>query len=66
MERIYLTKIVKIGTSLGVVLPKEILAACMWDRGDYISFGVIAGPTLVARQLSDQEVKRLKPAFDIN
>lgn len=65
MERLYFTKIVKIGSSYGVVIPKEILAACMLERGDQVSFGVIAGPTLVMRQISDNEIRRLKPVHDI-
>lgn len=65
MERFYTTKIVKIGSSCGIVLPKDILAACMWERGDQVSFGVISGPTLVIRQISEQEIRRLKPTNDI-
>lgn len=65
MERLYTTKIVKIGSSAGVVIPKEILAACMLERGDQVSFGVISGPTLIMRQISDQEIRRIKPVHDI-
>lgn len=50
---------------MGVVIPKEILAACMWERGDLVSFGVISGPTLVIRQVSEQEIRRLQPSRDI-
>lgn len=65
MESFYTTKIVKVGSSLGLVIPREIIAAMMLDRGDRVVFSVIAGPTLVVRQLSEQEIRRLKPARDI-
>jgi antitoxin component of MazEF toxin-antitoxin module len=65
METFFTTKVVKIGSSVGLVIPRDILAACMWERGDRVVFSVIAGPTLVIRQLSEQEIRRLKPATDI-
>lgn len=65
MERLLTTKIIKIGSSLGLVLPKDILGGMGLDRGDQVIFSVIAGPTLVVRQLSDAEIRRLKPATDI-
>lgn len=65
MERFYTTKVVKIGSSKGIIIPREILTALMWDRGDVVSFGVIAGPTLVVRQLTDLEIRRLRPTQEI-
>ena len=57
--------VIKVGSSLGLVLPRNVIAAMMLERGDHIVFSVIQGPTLVIRQLSDTEIRRLKPAQDI-
>lgn len=66
MQTFHTTKVIKTGSSLGIVIPKEILAACMWERGDHLVFGVLEGPTLVIKQLSEQEITRLKPTRDIS
>lgn len=65
MENLYTTKIIKTGSSLAIVIPKPILAAMMLDRGDQVIFSVIQGPTLIIRQLSETEIRRLKPGRDI-
>lgn len=66
METFHSTKITKVGNSLAITIPKEILAACMWERGDRVVFGVLDGPTLVVKQISEQDIRRLKPTRDIN
>lgn len=65
METFYTTKIVKIGSSLGLVIPRQIIAAMMLERGDQVIFSVISGPTLVVKQLSEQEIRKIKPGYEI-
>lgn len=65
MEPFYTTKLIKTGSSLAIVIPREILAAMMLERGDRVVFSVIAGPTLVIRQLDEVEIRRLKPGREI-
>jgi len=65
MERLYTTKIMKTGSSLGIVIPRDILGACGWDRGDQLVFAVISGPTVILRQIDQNDINRLKPAREI-
>lgn len=60
METIYMTKLVKIGTSEGVVIPKEILNGYHWQRGDLLVFGFMANDQLFIRRLSNDELLRIK------
>ena len=60
METIYITKLVKIGTSEGVIIPKEILNGFHWQRGDQLVFGFAQGDQLFIRRLSDYELQNIK------
>lgn len=61
MEYIRTTKIIKTGTSLCVVVPKEILTATNMKRGDQISFWVYDEDTIVLRRVSQVDLINLKP-----
>lgn len=56
-----MNKVLKVGGSLGITIPTEILAALDIKRGDYISFGVFQDKCFVVRVLTDDERLILKP-----
>ena len=60
MENLYVTKVLKIGNSLGVVIPKEILVGIHMQRGDYVVFSGLGLGRFTARHLTDIEIKELK------
>lgn len=61
MERVRITKIIKSGTSLAVVIPKSILNALNLERGDQIIFGIIDDKTIALRKISAEELKAIRP-----
>ena len=61
MQSIFITKLSKQGTSLGVVIPVEILNAYHWQRGDVLVFGFAGEEQLFLKRLSDKELKEIKP-----
>lgn len=64
MEQIRITKVIRTGTSLCVVIPKEILHALNLQRGDQVCFGILDGNSLVVRKISHEEFQRLNsPKF---
>lgn len=56
-----MNKVLKVGGSLGITIPTEILAALDIKRGDYINFGVFQDKCFVVRVLTDDERLILKP-----
>lgn len=64
MQTIFLTKIGKIGTSHGVVIPKEVLSAYHWERGDTLVFGFHAAGQLWLKKVPPEELEKLKPPMD--
>lgn len=60
MENIFITKLVKIGTSKGIVIPVNILRAYNWQRGDTLIFGFSGGDQLSIKRLSDRDFEYLK------
>lgn len=66
MESVYLTKVIKIGDSHGVVIPVEILRAYHWQRGDVLIFGFVAAEQLFLKRVSDIELRKIKPHGIIN
>lgn len=61
MENIHISKIIKTGSSYGIVLTKEILTAYNMQRGDYIVFGFLSDEVLAMRKLTEKEKAELKP-----
>jgi len=61
MESVYITKLVRIGTSEGVVIPQNILQAYHWQRGDFLVFGFAGADQLFLKRLTDEDMKRIKP-----
>jgi hypothetical protein len=60
MERIIITRIIKTGTSLCVVIPKNILNALNWERGDQVVFGICDSNTITINKLSQSDLLKLK------
>jgi antitoxin component of MazEF toxin-antitoxin module len=60
MESIHITKLVRVGDSLGVITPKTILKAYNWKRGDILVFTFINNDTLAIRRLTDVEIRAIK------
>lgn len=66
MQTFYFSKIIKVGSSHGVVIPKNILEGFKWERGDLLAFGFAEGNNLVLHRLTDKEVKQLRPDIKFN
>lgn len=64
MELIQTTKIIKTGTSLCVVVPKNILKALKWERGDQIVFGIYNDDAIILRKISQSDLLKLKPPYE--
>jgi antitoxin component of MazEF toxin-antitoxin module len=60
MERLIITRIIKTGNSLCVVLPKNILHALKLERGDQVVFGILDDQSLVIHKLSQSDLLKLK------
>ncbi len=61
MKSIFITKIAKKGTSLGVIIPTEILNAYNWQRGDVLIYGFAGGDQIYLKRLTDMDIERMKP-----
>ena len=61
MESVFITKIIRVGTSNAVVIPVEILNGYHWQRGDILIFGFAGSEQLLLKRLTDKELKELKP-----
>lgn len=60
MQSYNITKIIKIGSSLGVVIPKNILNALTLERGDQVVFGAGEYDTLIIRKITDEKLLPVK------
>lgn len=61
MQDLRTTKVIKTGTSLCVVIPKEILRAINLERGDQVAFGFIDADTIAIRKITRGQIELLKP-----
>ena len=59
MQPVNFTKIVRMGTSLGIIIPSEILRAYNWKRGDRLVFNFATENLLQVKRPSDVEFKEL-------
>lgn len=62
MQYLRTTKVIKTGTSLCVVIPKEILKAINLERGDQVSFGFLDANTIAIHRITRQEIIELNQA----
>lgn len=60
METIHITKFVKIGDSMGVIVPSNIRKAYGWERGDILVFVFSSADALTIRRLTDKEIQQIK------
>lgn len=61
MNDIILTKVIKVGNSCAVVIPRDIRVALDIQRGDQVSFGVYSEDVICIRKISQRELQNLKP-----
>lgn len=61
MDEVRIQRVIKVGTSLAVVLPVNVCRALCIQRGDRVAFGVFEDNTLVVRKLTEAEVRALRP-----
>lgn len=61
MQTIFISKIIKVGTSVGIVIPVEILSGLKWQRGDFVIFGFAGTEQVFIKRLTDVEISNLKP-----
>lgn len=61
MQILYITKIVRVGTSFAVVVPINILRSLFIERGDQIAFSVADGDVICMRKITDAEKLQIKP-----
>lgn len=60
MEYIRTTKIIKTGTSLCVVIPKNILTTLKFQRGDQVAFFIYDDETIVMKKIQEVDLLNLK------
>lgn len=60
MDNVFLTKLTIVGTSQCVVIPRPILRALRWQRGDSLIITPQEGDSINVRRLTDKEVFELK------
>lgn len=65
MENICITKIIRVGTSNAIVIPRAILNANNWERGDHVVFTLVGLESLIIKKLNDSEIQKLKSIPDI-
>jgi antitoxin component of MazEF toxin-antitoxin module len=61
MINLQTTKIVRVGTSLAVVIPINILRDLGIERGDHVAFAVAEGDVICMRKITDAEKLEIKP-----
>lgn len=61
METVRVQRVIRVGTSLAVVLPADICRSLKIEKGDSISFGVFESDTVVVRKLSANDLRSLRP-----
>ena len=60
MEYLKTSKIIKNGTSLAVVIPKNILIALNLQRGDQVCFGVLENGVLCIKKVTQEDLIKWK------
>ncbi len=60
MENLYITRLIKNGTSLAIIIPKDILKAVGLQRGDLVVFKDYGVNQFSVRWLTGKEIKEIK------
>lgn len=66
MQTVFITKIIKVGSSQGIVIPIPILHGMKWNRGDFVVFGFGGNDQILLRRLTDKELRDMKPDINFN
>jgi len=61
IQSVFITKLQRNGNSLSIVIPREILKAFRWERGDMLIFGFAGVEQLFIKRITDKELQELKP-----
>lgn len=61
MINVQITKVIRVGNSLSVVIPVNILRELGIKRGDQIVFAIAEGDVICMRKISDAEKLKIKP-----
>lgn len=61
MENLIITKVMRVGTSLAVVIPVNILRALKIERGDQMAFGVYVEDVICIRKIQQEDLLKIKP-----
>lgn len=56
-----IVKVIKVGNSLAVVIPKEIASGLKIKRGDQVIFGVFNENEFCVRRITQKQLQDLKP-----
>lgn len=60
MEQIRITKVIRTGTSLCVVIPKEILQALSLQRGDQVRLNIFNNQDIIIHKITHEDFTKLK------
>jgi len=61
MENIKVGKVIKVGSSLAIVVPAELARALDIKRGDQIVYAVFSENQFCVRRLTEQDLRAMKP-----
>lgn len=61
MENIKVGKVIKVGSSLAIVVPAGLARALNIKRGDQIVYGVFSENQFCVRRLTNEELRAVKP-----
>lgn len=61
MNQLRITKVLKTGNSLSIVIPREVRDALGIQRGDQMSFGIYSDDVICIRKISHRDLLKLKP-----
>lgn len=61
MENLQITRVMRVGSSLAIVIPVNILRALKIERGDQMTFGVYADDVICIRKIQQEDLQKLKP-----
>lgn len=61
MENGRIGKVIRVGSSLALVIPVQILRGLKIARGDKVVFGVYDENTIAIRRITTEELQKFKP-----
>ena len=61
MHSTHIAKLMRIGSSVGVIIPRIVLNALKVDRGDTVVFAFYGERQIMLRILTDAELRHLQP-----